>query len=834
MDAEIKVILLIINETGQRNKLKSLLEPAGYQLVCCRDGAEAIRALQHQPFDLILTEIELKGLDGWRLARMIRSGVFRSAADTPLIALYNQAVSRILSATAVEFGFNLVLSEDKLELLLPQLQKLDEQGHIHCQKPRLLVVEDTSDTAFLIERILGNRFDIDLASDGEQGLLLWQKHRHQLVLLDVMLPNLSGETVLTRILSQDPSQAVVIMTAYSTMELAGRLMLTGACDFLEKPFRAEQLRRICELASRREDYLASHREFREQLNQLQQSQSRYQQVSQSYRFLLDNLGTVVLELDRNGLLRFVNPSWARLTGYSAEESCGQPLCRFLAADSALPSPSFEQTLQEFQLGSQLQLRLELKLQAQTGNQIWVELKLDRVPDSSLLLGCLEDISARKMAEKELEHMALHDSLTSIHNRRYFDLRLQELTEQEGPHVALYLDLDYFKLINDTLGHHQGDIALQQIASLLASCLQPQHSFCRIGGDEFAILLPRTSLVQGEQLAERMLKTLNEHPWQLAGRSFELGCSIGLSLIDGQSREASDYWVQADRALYVAKSRGRNQIHVYDPADTESEELRSDQEWLRSIRRAIEFNQLELFLQPALSLNTGQVEYYEALCRLRAEDGRILTPDHFIPSLERCGEAPRLDVWVIGEAFRLLQDMPGLTRIGINLSGQSLSQPEVLSKIERLLKQTGIDPDRLVIELTESASLKNRQQTEQMIDDLHRLGCHFAIDDFGAGFSTFSYLKDLPSDYIKLDGSFIRNVDRDPVDQALARAIIEVARVLGKKTIAEFVQNQASLELLQEMGVDCVQGYHILHPSPARDALANMDSKLESKVLEYSL
>lgn len=823
MDAEIKAVLLILNEPDQRNKLKALLEPAGYQLVCCRDGGEAIRALQHQPFDLILTEIELKGLDGWRLARMIRSGVFRSAADTPLIALYNQAVSRILNATAVEFGFNLVVNEDSLEQLLPQLRQLSDAGSIQCQRPRLLVVEDTSDTAFLIERILGNRFDIDLASDGEQGLALWQKHHHQLVLLDVMLPNLSGENVLTRILSQDPSQAVVIMTAYSTMELAGRLMLTGACDFLEKPFRAEQLRRICELASRREDYLASHREFREQLSQLQQSQSRYQQVSQSYRFLLDNLGTVVLELDSNGVLRFVNPSWARLTGYSAEESCGQPLSRFLSTED--DQPSFKQALNEFQLSHQLQLRLELKLQAHSGHQLWVELKLDRVPSSSLLLGCLEDISARKLAEKELEHMALHDSLTSIHNRRYFDLRLQQLAQEEGPHVVLYLDLDYFKLINDSLGHHHGDIALQQVSSLLANCLQPQHCLCRVGGDEFAILLPKTDLNQGEQLAGQLLSALNQHPWQLANRTFELGCSIGLSLIDGQSREASDYWVQADRALYVAKSRGRNQIHIYDPLDTESEELRSDHEWLRCIRRAIEFNQLELFLQPALNLTTGQVEYYEALCRLRAEDGRLLTPDHFIPSLERCGEAPRLDVWVIREAFRMLQDMPGLNRIGINLSGQSLSQPQILADIEQLLMQTGIDPDRLVIELTESASLKNRQQTEQMIDDLHRLGCHFAVDDFGAGFSTFSYLKDLPSDYIKLDGSFIRNLDRDPVDQALARAIIEVARVLGKKTIAEFVQNQATLELLQTMGVDCVQGYHILHPSPARDALFNMTAKL---------
>lgn len=272
-------------------------------------------------------------------------------------------------------------------------------------------------------------------------------------------------------------------------------------------------------------------------------------------------------------------------------------------------------------------------------------------------------------------------------------------------------------------------------------------------------------------------------------------------------------MRADIALYVAKGRGRNLIHQYDPADNESEELRRCINVSQKIRKAIIEDRMLLYFQPIFDIKKDEISYYEALIRLKDIDGNIVGPIEFIPALEASGEMHLLDRWIIKLATNTLKNYPELKHIAINLSAQAFKDERLVPSILESLKDTGVNPSRITFELTESASLFNLSITQRVIAELHKLGCSFSVDDFGSGFSSFSYLKDLPADYIKLDGSFIKNLHKDMVDQTLVRSIIQVIQALGKKAVAEYVENQEILEILKEMGIDFVQGYHIGRPAP---------------------
>jgi len=290
------------------------------------------------------------------------------------------------------------------------------------------------------------------------------------------------------------------------------------------------------------------------------------------------------------------------------------------------------------------------------------------------------------------------------------------------------------------------------------------------------------------------------------------------LIDGSTNNAEEYLMRADIALYVAKGRGRNLIHQYDPLDSESEQLRHTINMSQTVRNAIAENRMTLYFQPIFDIKNNKISYYEALVRLVETDGRIIGPNNFIPALEAAGEMHLLDRWIIKLAINSLKEHPELIHIAINLSAQAFKDDNLVPTILENLTASGVSPTRITFELTESASLFNVHATQRIITKLHTLGCSFSVDDFGSGFSSFAYLKDLPADYIKLDGSFIQNLHRDKIDRTLVKSMIDVIQALGKKAVAEYVENEAILDILKSMGVDFVQGYHIGHPLPIEKLL----------------
>jgi diguanylate cyclase (GGDEF)-like protein/PAS domain S-box-containing protein len=820
-------ILIINNDSFAQQKIRDCLLPFGYsQLTFVESAKKALRYLRNQPVDLVIVDVDIPDLDGWRFSRLIRCGILHCRADLPIVITASTWCERIAEVTAREYGINYLLPLNHLEKLPNIIQQLAHARHYEPPKPHLLVIEDSPDTSDLIERVLAASFDIEVAADGAEGLAAWKARRHDLVLLDVMLPTMSGHDILIDIQRTDPNQPVVIMTAHTTIDQAEELMLLGAVDFLPKPFRAEQLRKVCDIAIHREDYLVSNAQFAAQVKSLEERELEFRNLYESHHQLLDDLQSVVMELDESLTICFLNRTWETLMGYPIEDSVGRSIEDFTAPEDAKQFAAFKEKITTAIHEQKFNTEIELCLRDVNHQKIWTQLKISRSTRSekvSTFTVCLDNITERRKSQEQLQYLAMHDSLTGLHNRHYFESALEQLSQDsrlnQHQHGLVYLDLDHFKVINDTFGHQKGDEVLREMSTLLSRRIRKPDTLCRLGGDEFAVLLRNVNAQKAQDFAREIQKIIGEFSFPLQEQRINLGCSIGVTMIDGSARIAEEHFMRADIALYVAKGRGRNLIHFYDAQDNESDELRQRINISQKIRKAISEDRMVLYFQPIYDVINSKISYYEALIRLREPNGTIVGPAEFIPALEAAGEMHLLDRWIIKLATRALKEHPDLNHIAINLSAQAFKDETLVPTILESLKNTGVSPHRLTFELTESASLFNLNITQRVIAELHALGCSFSVDDFGSGFSSFAYLKDLPADYIKLDGSFIQNLHNDTIDQALVKAMIQVIQALGKKAVAEYVENQAILDILKSMGVDFVQGYHIGHPLPVEKILA---------------
>ena len=751
---------------------------------------------------------------------MVRSGVFKCSSDTPIVVVSATFCDRIAEVTAKEFGVNRFLTLKDRKLLATTVYECLTEHAVRANKPTLLVVEDDPDNARLAERVLRGRFDVEIASDGRAGLEAWKARHHDLVLLDIMLPKMSGAEVLQAILNIRPTQAIVAITADATMERSEELMLAGAADFVGKPFDPEQLRRVCEAAARREDYVVSNEQFAQRLHALHESREAYRKVAKTHQRLLDNLGTVVFEMNELGELSFLSSAWQKLLSFSVEESLGRHLWEFLHPEDSSVCQARVNALLAAEMSH---CELEARALDKHGAMVWIEIAMDtaRHPDSGKsVFGRLVDVTERKRAQQQLEYLTMHDALTGLFNRHHFETALSQaiatLGRSAAQHALLYFDLDHFKVINDTLGHHDGDTVLRQVAGLLASRTRQTDTLCRLGGDEFALLLVNVSQHQAVVVANELRDLIGTYAYNGQDKRFAVSCSAGISIISDEKAKADEYFMRADIALYVAKRRGRNLVHVYDPNDTESTELWHSIDWARRLRDAIAEDRLELYLQPIVHMTGTEVGHFEALVRLHLpERNEVIAPGAFIPALEQVGQIGMLDHWVIKRAVTMLKEHAGIHRLAINLSGHAFRDDKLVPLVRELVQEKGVDAARIIFEITETASVANLTDAQHMVGQLRELGCRFALDDFGTGFSTFTYLKHFPVDYLKLDGTFIKNVSHDQADFALVKSIHDVAHILGKQTIAECVEDGDTLAALKMLGVDYAQGYYLGRPSPVK-------------------
>jgi diguanylate cyclase (GGDEF)-like protein len=438
---------------------------------------------------------------------------------------------------------------------------------------------------------------------------------------------------------------------------------------------------------------------------------------------------------------------------------------------------------------------------------------------------LADKAAREAAEADLSWQATHDTLTEVANRRQFEAvaaRHLASARAEGlRHAILYIDLDQFKVVNDTCGHLAGDSLLRELAHLLASRMRRADTLARLGGDEFAVALEGCDLVHAQRIAATILSAIRAFRFSWEGRVFTLGASIGVAEITADSVDLESVLSAADTACYLAKDKGRNQVQIYREDDEEVASRHGEKGWVAKITRGAEEDRFFLHAQRVVALTPAhahETEYLELLLRMRDDQGRVIPPMAFIPAAERYHLMGMIDRWVVAKALGCLARVaatPGraLPRFGINLSGMSLGDPAFAEFVLERFDATGTPPDAVCFEITETAAISNLGRAARFINRFRDLGCRFALDDFGSGLSSFEYLKSLPVDYLKIEGSFVRGLIDDRIDRAVVDAIQRLARAAGARTIAESVESPAIAERARAMGIDFAQGYIIHSPEP---------------------
>lgn len=549
---------------------------------------------------------------------------------------------------------------------------------------------------------------------------------------------------------------------------------------------------------------------------------------------LQSITDAVITANASGIVQYINPAAERLTGWKRQEANGIPLETVIplvqeSTGNMLPNPG-QLCLRNNQMRAATR---DAALLRRDGEKVVVEIAAAPMHNSQgVVIGVVvafQDVSQAHRLTQQLSYQATHDALTGLNNRSQFEKVLADVLAttavDDQTHVLLYLDLDQFKIVNDTCGHIAGDELLRQIAQVMQGAIRKEDTLARLGGDEFAILLRSCPLDQAKQIADKLHQRIQGHRFIWQNKTFQVGASIGMVEITRDELDLPSILSAADLSCYAAKDAGRNRIHVYERSDAILAERRGEMHWVNEIVESLNEDRFLLYRQSIRSISSSDawaLGHHEILIRMRGRDGSIIMPDRFIPAAERYNLMPRIDRWVISKTFAAMArgdlDVPGEQRariFAINLSGTSLNDELLLDFIRSSGAALGIDFKEVCFEITETAAIRNLAKASQLIKELRGLGCRFALDDFGSGLSSFSYLKTLPVDYIKIDGSFVKDIVNDPIDRGMVEAVHQISRIMKIRTIAEWVQDEASIRILEEIGIDFAQGFHIEEPRPVK-------------------
>lgn len=535
-----------------------------------------------------------------------------------------------------------------------------------------------------------------------------------------------------------------------------------------------------------------------------------------YRNLVETAHDLVWSMDTQGNWRYLNNAVTDIYGYIAEDMLGHHYAEYQAPESRERD---ELAFAQVFAGKELFQYETVHLDA-NGDRRYISFNArpTLAEDGHVMhiSGTARDITEQKRFEQELTYQAQHDKLTGLYNRNYFQSELERLISRIARSAAecalLYLDLDQFKYVNDTLGHAAGDRLLKECTEMLRKNVREGDLLARFGGDEFTLLLYNIDHSHALPVAQNIRAMFEHYKFMDSGKTFNVTCSIGLTMIDSDTHSADEALARADLACNISKSQGRNCVHEYSEGDSEQTAMAEDMGWAARVRDAVDNDRFKILYQPIVAVRSQQVQGYEVLLRLPTEDGKTIKPGGFIPAAERFGLIQTVDRWIVRQSMQYLAELHGnniQTQFAINLSGRAVDDPELLPLIQGILRDTGLNPAAVTFEITESVAIANLQAARRFINKLKDLGCRMALDDFGSG--SFTYLKHLPVDSLKIDGSFIQGLTHTKVDQAMVQSMNQIAHALGKTTIAEFVENKETWRLLQEYGVDYAQGHYLGKP-----------------------
>ncbi|MEM7018498.1 MAG: EAL domain-containing protein [Pseudomonadota bacterium] len=681
----------------------------------------------------------------------------------------------------------------------------------------VLLVEDDVGHIVLIRRAFDDaEISLSLASNLKEAHEKLSSEVVDLIISDLLLPDGQGIELIER--ANQISCPIMIMTSHGDQERAVEAMKAGVVDYVVKTeITLMEMPRTAERAMRQWQNQQAR----------QQAESALRESEDRFRRAIEYAPYPVMIHADDGSVVSINKTWLDLTGYSRDELSSYEDWLMVAHKDEtsrgllLDGKETLYRIQERTIGD------EMLITTKAGEQrVWQfsAAPLGNMPDGrKLIITMATDMTEAERLSSELTYQASHDSLTDLVNRREFERRLRHLLEiarqnTAVQHALCYLDLDQFKIINDTCGHLAGDELLRQLGNLLQRRVRKSDTLARLGGDEFGVLMESCSLEQAHRVADLLRKAIEEFRFLWEDKVFNLGVSIGLVPIGQTSGTVSDVMSLADSACYVAKESGRNRIYTYQENDAEMIRRHGEMQWALKIPQAIEKGSFSLYMQPIVPVDerpeTGR--HFELLVRMETGDGGFVKPDVFLSAAERYNLSTRLDTWIVEQSIIWVKEnLSDIALCGINLSGLSLGEQSFLDFVTECMQRHDVPPSKICFEITETAAIENMSKASQFIKTLKGLGCQFALDDFGSGLSSFAYLRNLPVDFLKIDGIFIKDLVDNQIGQAMVRSINEIGHIMGKKTVAEFVESRGILEQLQELGVDYAQGYYVGPPRPIR-------------------
>lgn len=849
-----KNILLVESSPTQRYVLLKMLRAEEYDVVIAEDfntGLELLKVAQANNDKLPAVVL------GWpaqtlpaadELLTLLESPPYRNTPVLILTHIPDAAlktwIARRTSTAVLEWQSRNNLSETLETLIIAEsLPEISEPPLLSHNEPvSILLVDDSPSVRSHYRKLLiKHGYSVEVASNVEEGFNKAEQGSFDIAIIDYFMPDTNGDVLCRRLMENKSTRtmAIAMLTGTYLDQVIKDALDAGATECMFKnEVDALFLTRVAAI-SRSVKSLASIEAQRQRLQSI-----------------LYSVGDGVYGVDNNGDITFVNPTAIRILGYDNEaELLGtKPQEIFHHSDhhGKRLSPLACNLMRSYGKPGVLQ-RWETVFWNQSGNQVPVEctvypMYIDGLQEGSVV--AFQDISERKRFEEKLRWQATHDPLTELFNRRYFEEQLEEeferLSRSDEFSALLYIDIDHFKYINDTASHDAGDQLLIQVGQKLRSRLRSTDTLARLGGDEFAVLLRNIDLDYLNKTADAFRHVLSEGCFYYGTKAYNIQGSIGVATFSDNSGSPGDVMAHADIACHIAKTDGGNQTHIYVESSDYRAEMGADLGWSARLRNAIEQDHFELYFHPIIPLSAidmnnlpaesgaiwsriastpGEVKVcFEVLLRLKGRNSNMIMPGAFIPTAERFHLMPDIDFWVLRKAIKTLCDFQNVWQevvFSINLAGQTLIKPELVPTIKDLLDKYQVNPASLSFEITETTAIANIPTAQRVIKELTNLGCNFALDDFGTGFSSFSHLKHLDVQCVKIDGIFVRGMTKDPTDHAMVVSMNDIAHFLGQKTVAEYVESPDTLRLLSDCGIDYVQGFYIATPIPEHIARGDL-------------
>jgi diguanylate cyclase (GGDEF)-like protein/PAS domain S-box-containing protein len=701
----------------------------------------------------------------------------------------------------------------------------DTQSSLGNDEPRLLLVDDEPRLlASLYELLQGRGYQLVTAATGSEALAHLSRLRFELVLLDLRLPDIGGHEIMDFINERGIDADVIVMSGEVGIDAAIGALKRGAYDYLRKPYSREELLKTVANALKQRRLEEANARI---ANQLENSEKMY-------RYLVDSSPDIIYTLNHEGKFTFINDRAYQLLGYKREELIGQHYS-ILVHDEDLERARY--VFNERRVDERASRNVELRLKCHAGanqertfNNTLMTISLNaigmHVPDQEVkrlefygTYGVARDITDRKRAEEVISYQAYHDILTDLPNRILFKDRLGlaviQAKRKQTELAVMFIDLDRFKLVNDTLGHVKGDELLQQAAGRLKECLRKGDTLARQGGDEFTIVLPELrDRDDARMVADKFLEALQD-PFDLDGHAVHISASIGIAIYPVHGESIDELLRHADIAMYQVKGQGKNGHAFYDPSmqDVSHQKIALEQ----SLRRALENNELEMYYQPQIDAISGRIVGAEALMRWNHPTRGIVSPGEFLPFAEENGLMLPISDWMIGALCRDMLQWKNIggnqVRLSLNLSPQYLDRGDFYEKMRNALMRHGIAPSQIEVEITENICIRNPQHAIEQLNKLGQLGVSVAIDDFGTGYSSLAYLHRFPVHTIKIDQSFVKEIHDEHGHYPVVLAIISIARGLGLNLIAEGVETESQARYLRSNGCLTMQGYLYHRPMP---------------------